>query len=287
MATEIVIAVLVSAVLHAGWNAVMKGYEDKEAAWWMFGVVLCGWSFGHALYMGYDVLAVGAAWPLFAISAMGQLCYGFGLIGAYRRGDLSAYYPIIRSSPVVIVLINVVLFGVDYGVATLAGIGLVVAGAFLIQFRPGVRVFDHPAALAFALMALCGTGVYSLADSHAVKLVPPPVVFFWIEMLMAPIYMVMFRLVGYGAVERRAVAVLCARPVKMLGLGLVGYVSYFLILWAFSAGGDVAAVAALRQVSIPASVLLGGLWLRERHLPLRLVASVMLATGIVVIIVSG
>ena len=187
MATEIVVAVLVSALLHAGWNAVMKNHADKEAAWWIFGVVLGGWSLGHALYMGYDVFAVGAVWPLFAVSVIGQLGYGFGLIGAYRRGDLSAYYPIIRSSPVVIVVVNAVFFGIHYDALTLAGIGLVVAGAFLIQFRPGVRMFDNPAALAFALMALCGTGTYALADSHAVKLVEPPVVFFWIETLMVPI----------------------------------------------------------------------------------------------------
>ncbi len=287
MTTEIVLAVLVSAVLHAGWNAVMKNHADKEAAWWIFGLVLCAWALGHALVMGYDVLAVAEVWPLFAISVAGQLCYGIGLTGAYRRGDLSAYYPIIRSSPLVIVVLEMTMLGTDYSLATLAGIGLAVAGAFLIQFRPGLRVFDNPVALAFALLALCGTGIYALADAHAVRHVPPPVVFFWIELLMAPVYMVTFRLTGHGAVERRGLALLRDQPFKVAGLGLIGYVSYFLILWAFGEGGDVAAVASLRQVSIPASVLLGGLLLSERHLPLRLAASVMLAVGIVIIIVTG
>lgn len=287
MAPEIVLAVLVSAVLHATWNAVMKNQADKEAAWWVFGLVICGWALGHALLMGYDMLAVRRVWPLIAVSLLGQLFYGCGLIGAYRRGDLSAYYPIIRSTPLFVVAVGVAFLDKHYGWQTLAGIGLVVAGAFLIQFRPGARVFDNPKALAFALVALCGTGIYALADAEAALQVPPPVVFFWIELCLLPIYLVTFRLFGHGAVERRGLALLGGQPFTVVGLGLLGYMSYFLILWSFSAGGDVAAVSSLRQMSIPVSVLLGGLWLRERHLPLRLAASVMLAMGIVIIIVAG
>lgn len=287
MAPEIVLAVVASALLHAGWNTVMKSHADKEAAWWIFGVVLCFWALIHSLAMGYDVLAIGDVWPFLAVSAAGQVCYGLGLIGAYRRGDLSAYYPIIRSTPVVVVAIGVTLLDAHYGWMTLGGIALVVAGAFLLQFRPGVRMFDNPAALGFALMALCGTGVYSVADAQAVRLVPPPVVFFWIELTLAPIYMTMFRLFGDGPVGGRALALLRARPLNVIGLALMGYVSYLLILWSFSVGGDVAAVASLRQISIPVSVLLGGLLLSERHLPPRLAASVMLAGGVVAVILGG
>ena len=287
MPVHIAFIVLLSAVLHASWNALLKDHDDKEALWWAFGAVLCVWAFVHAVVAGHDLLAIAEVWPLIAASLIGQLCYGSGLIGAYRRGDLSAYYPIIRSSPVVIVIIGVLFLGSTYEWATLAGIALVVVGAFLLQFRPGIRILDNPIALAFALLGLLGTGIYTMADAHAVRQVPPPVVFFWIELLLLPLYMVVFRIYGHGAVERRGIALLLRNPSKVVLVGLLGYASYYLVLWAFSAGGEVAGVAAIRQASIPVSVVLGGMWLGEAHFKLRLAASLMLAAGIAVIILGG
>ncbi len=287
MELNIALLVLLSAGLHAVWNALLKNNADKEAAWWVFGLVLCGWSLAHSLIMGYDLLSVGPVWMLVVASLGGQLLYGMGLIGAYRHGDLSAYYPIVRSTPLIVVVIGVVFLGLSYSTEVLAGIALVLTGAFVIQFRPGLRVLDHPKALGFAILALCGTGIYALADANAVRVVPPPVVFFWIELCLIPIYMVMFRIVANLRVERQGLMMLRLHPLRYIGIGLLGYVSYFLILSAFSSGADVASVASVRQASIPLSVLLGGLWLKESHLPMRLAASLMLAAGIVVIIVNG
>ena len=55
------------------------------------------------------------------------------------------------------------------------------------------------------------------------------------------------------------------------------YVSYYLILWVYGHGGDVAAVTSVRQASIPFSVLIGGLWLKEPDMTRRLFASLILA----------
>ena len=287
MPFDIALLVLVSATLHAVWNALLKGDADKEAAWWVFGLVLCGWALIHVLVGGYDLWAIEAVWPLIALSLCGQLLYGSGLVATYRHGDLSAYYPIVRSTPLIVVVIGVLFLGESYAWPVLGGIALVLMGAFLIQFRPGLRILDNPRALGFALLALCGTGIYALADARAVRAVPPPVVFFWIELLLIPIYMLMFRLYGKGKVEQRGLRMLCSQPFKYAVLSLLGYISYYLILLAFSSGADVAAVASVRQASIPVSVLLGGLWLKESHLSMRLAASLMLVAGIVVIIVNG
>ena len=37
--------------------------------------------------------------PLVFLSLCGQILYGIGLTATLNRGDLSAYYPIIRASP--------------------------------------------------------------------------------------------------------------------------------------------------------------------------------------------
>jgi uncharacterized membrane protein len=58
-------------------------------------------------------------------------------------------------------------------------------------------------------------------------------------------------------------------------------------LFAFQAGGEVAVVSAIRQVSIPLSVLLGALVLNEKRFLVRLAWSLLLAGGVVIIILEG
>jgi uncharacterized membrane protein len=58
-------------------------------------------------------------------------------------------------------------------------------------------------------------------------------------------------------------------------------------LFAFQAGGEVAVVSAIRQVSIPLSVLLGALVLNEKRFLVRLAWSLLLAGGVVIIILGG
>ena len=73
----------------------------------------------------------------------------------------------------------------------------------------------------------------------------------------------------------------------MLLPGVLAYSSYYLILLAYQLGGDVAAVTAMRQASIPISVALGGLFLREGAMARRFFAAGLLALGIAVIALNG
>lgn len=75
-------------------------------------------------------------------------------------------------------------------------------------------------------------------------------------------------------------------PGRYLIAGLGSYLSYYLILMAFNLGGNVAAVASLRQISIPVSVILGALFLGELYLARRMAWSAMLAAGVVIILVA-
>ena len=75
-------------------------------------------------------------------------------------------------------------------------------------------------------------------------------------------------------------------PGSFLVAGIASYASYYLILVAFQLGADVAAVSAVRQISIPFSVLMGCLIFGERRMNARLAWSLLLALGVVVIIFS-
>ena len=275
--------VLVSAALHPVWNASVKRDERPEGALlalMIFTGLIAG---GHALIAGYDLMAIVRVWPWLAMSWVGLTLYLTSLATTLRRGDLSAYYPIARSSPLFIVVVGFVFLGESYSAALLAGIALVLAGAFALQYRRGTRLFDDPVTLMFALLAMVGTGIYTIADSRIMQAVEPPVLLFWLQFLVVPPYVLVFRVAG-GTVA--GLFACTRRPLRYFGLSGVCYASYYLILWAFSQGGDAAAVASVRQASIPFSVLIGGLWLKEKGMSLRLAASLVLAAGIVVIVLA-
>lgn len=287
MSLSLAAMVLLSALLHPLWNALIKRDPRPEGAFIGLVTLLLVFSGGHALIAGYDLLAIRRIWPLVLMSWGGQMLYGNALIHTLRHGELSAYYPIVRSSPLFVVAAGVLFLGEDYSWPLLAGIALVLSGAFAIQYRPGVRLLDDPRTLGIAVVALCGTGIYSIVDALAMRQVEPPVMFFWVEVLSLPSYILIFR---YGIGRKPEWAALfswAGKPLRFIGIGLICYVSYILILLAYGQGADVAAVTSVRQASIPISVLLGGLWLKEKSMARRLGASLVLSAGIVVIVLAG
>ena len=276
--------VLLSAALHPLWNMLLKGDADRAESWWLFTVLLAAISGTHGLLIGADFGAILEYLPLIATSWAGQILYGMALIRIYDRGDLSAYYPIVRASPIGIVGINALILGVGYPPAVLAGIVLTVGGAVWLQKKPGLRLLDDPQTLILAFVSMFGTAIYSLADARASAHVEPPVLFFAVEAALLVIYLPVMALLGHGFVGERAILLLSARPWRHLGAAVLCYASYSLILWSYKLGGDVAAVTTVRQASIPLSVLIGWAVLKELHLGRRLPASLLMVAGILVVI---
>ena len=285
MTLFLALLVLLSAFLHPLWVTLVKRDQQPETAFLGLCFALIVIALVHALVAGYDIMAAVDVWPLILWSWAGQMLYGTALVITLRRGDLSAYYPIIRSSPLPIVVIGVVFLGESYDILTLAGIAAVLAGAFLLQYRPGVK-FDDPVTLMFAVIAMAGTAIYSIADSRIMQVIPPPVMMIWVQVLFFPAYVLVLSRVEVPRPSLRYLFSWARRPFRYLAIGLVCYGSYYLILFAYQMGGDVAAVTSVRQASIPFSVLIGGLWLKEQGMGRRLWASVLLAAGIVVIVVA-
>jgi drug/metabolite transporter (DMT)-like permease len=286
MPFEILALVLLSALLHPLWNALLKKGGQPETGYLVLTFVIVLLAGGHALIAGYDLGAILTVWPLYLASTAGQLIYGFFLVMTLRRGDLSAYYPIIRSSPALIVVFGFLVLGERYSLALLGGVALVLTGGFLLQYRPGLRLLSDPRTLACAMLSMSGVAIYSLADSRAVREIPPPVLFFWVEASCLVGYLFIFRLLGEHSVHWTALYQWMRRPLSNGAAGAMAYTSYWLILEAYALGGEVAAVTSVRQASIPISVLIGGVLLREGAVFRRLGASLLLATGIVAIVFS-
>lgn len=286
MSPAIAAMVIVSAVIHPVWNLLLKKEPDPQLGFLglTFALTVCGLI--HALISGADLFRAGAVVPLILLSVLGQVLYGTCLTATLRRGDLSAYYPIIRASPVFIVVVGVLFLGYTYSSVVLIGIAMAVAGGFLLLYRRGTRFLSDPLTLGFALVAMSGTGIYSIADARLMQTIEPEVQLFWVEGLLTGIYLGLFlRRRRHTRYEDRRAPV--TRVAMFIVPGVLSYVSYYLILLAYQLGGEVAAVTSVRQASIPVSVLLGGYFLREGGVVRRLFAATLLALGIVVIVVWG
>lgn len=279
--------VLLSALLHPLRDLLLKGNPYRESGY--LGVTLT-WvvcAAGLTLASGADAAAPAAVLPQVLLSAGGLFFYYYGIVLALRHGDLSVYYPIIRGAPVFVVAGGWAVLGQHYSATLLLGIALVVTGAFFLQYR-GARFLHEPRLLASALLAMAGSGVYTLADSVAMRSVTPGAFLLWVYVLLSCAYVALFlvlRPAGRGGLEQLLGAWRHA-PLRLLAAGVLSFVSYLLILGVFRLGGNVAAVSSLRQASIPISVLLGALVLREGAPGRRFAWSLAVAGGIVVIILA-
>ncbi|NIR31377.1 MAG: EamA family transporter [Gammaproteobacteria bacterium] len=286
MEPAIAAMVLLSAAVHPVRDLVLKGSAYAESAY--LGVTLT-WVACAALQIGLldlDPWAAAKVWPAVLVSTAGLFVYYFCTLLTMRRGELSVYYPIIRASPVFVVIAGWTVLGHRYSSSLLAGIALAVTGAFFLQRRGGMRLLHQPAVLATALLAMTGSGVYTLADSVAMQTVMPSEFLLWVYVLLSGSYVMLF--VSTRPTLRPPLRHLLGAwpeaPWRLIAAGTLSYASYLLILFAFRLGGNVAAVSSLRQASIPLSVLMGVAVLKEGRLARRFVWSLVLALGIVIII---
>ena len=286
MEFNIVLLVLVSAALHPIWNLLVKKNSDPQLGFLLLVLTVSVCGLVHGLIVGADFSAIFKVIPLVMLSVCGQILYGTCLTATLERGELSTYYPIIRASPVFIIIVSILFLGKSYSMLILLGIGMVVMGSFLLLYRRGSRFFEDPITLLFALLALCGTGIYSLADASLMQQISPQVLTFVVDGLVFPVYLVRWLRKRSRVVPQAKTTHLLA-PIYALLPGVICYLSYYLILAAYQLGGEVAVVTSLRQASIPISVALGGLFLREGAMGRRFFAASLLAFGIVVISVYG
>lgn len=286
MELNIVTLVLVSALLHPLWNLLIKKNPDPQLGFLCLTILFGISALLHGLWAGVNFSAVFSNLPLIGVSILGQLLYGNSLTATLKRGDLSAYYPIIRASPIFVVAFSVIFLGKSYALVILLGIALVVAGGYLLLYRRGTSIFNDPAALGYALIAMSGSGIYSLSDAELMTSIEPQALAVAVETAIVPIYAI--RWYRQRNTDDTFLAHVNFNGITYLLLpGIIAYSSYYLILLSYQYGGDVASVTSLRQASIPISVALGGLFLREGAMARRFFAAGILASGVILIAING
>lgn len=274
MGFGVFLAVMLAALLHAGWNAIIKTGLDKPSA--MLVMTLANAVLGGAVALALPLPAAGA-WPWLLLSVAIHTAYQLFLGLAYEQGDLSRVYPIARGAAPVLVL-GFSLLALDEALAwgELAGV-LVLGGGIGLMARGVLTHGESRRLLPYALGAACATAGYTLSDGMGARASGAPVAYVaWLMLLLAFSYApVVLALRG-----RR----ILTRDPRAWALGSVAaaasFGAYAIAVWAMTLA-PIALVGALRETSILFAVLIGWLWFGERMDRGKALAALLIVGGVV------
>jgi drug/metabolite transporter (DMT)-like permease len=274
MTVSILLLPLLAAVLHAGWNALVKLSIDRLTV--IASISLVTSLTGMAVIPFVDAPA-SPSWLFLGLSTFLHYAYYTIVYLAYRAGDLSFVYPIARGSAPVLVALGAWAFGGEVlSLGALFGLLVVCAGIALLSARRlrSLRTDPLLPGLAFAIGLFIAA--YSVCDGLGVRRSQSPFGYIaWLYALEFPVVLV-------AAFVRRGRLIEAALAEWRYGAiaGVSAVAAYGLVIYA-SALVPIALVSALRETSVIIAALIGTLILGEPHRLERVAASVLVAIGVV------
>lgn len=268
-----VIAVLLAAGLHAGWNAIAKSQDDRLgllARSCLISVALA--AVGLCIVDG----PAAAAWPWLAASIVIHILYNAALLYAYRIGDFNQTYPLARGvGPVVVAIFAALVLQEHLSLAASAGVVVIAASIGVLGFTPWDRIRTQRAAVLAAVFTGLTIASYTIVDGVGVRRSGSAAGYtLWlvgVQGLLTVLGLVFFR-----RPRKRPSWTLSALTAAMTAA------AYGLVLWAQTRGA-LAAIAALRESSVVIAAVIGMLFFKEPMGRVRIAASVAVALGVVLL----
>lgn len=272
----VVIATLVAAVLHAGWNAIAHWIPDKTAAMTLvpLGCALCS--------LPLIWLAAppdSASWPYLAASSVLHVLYNVLLMQAYRFGDFSQTYPLARgTAPLVVALVAATILGETPRPAQLAGVLLISMGLAFLVFWGHRTNPVRPAAIAAAIATGLVIASYTVVDGIGIRQSHSTLGYIGWLMLLGEITVPILVFAWRGPSLLPLL-----RPVWHIGLlgGALSIAAYGLVLWSQTRGA-LASIAAMRESSIILVAIIGAVWFKEGFGRARILATCAVTAGIAI-----
>ena len=274
MTTDVFLAVLVAAAMHAGWNAVLKVRLDPLTAVTL--VTGAAGVIGLPFLVAFGMPRSEALPWLFGSVAL-HLAYNAALAEAYRHADMGQVYPIARGgAPLLTALASAVVVGEPFSTTAAVGVAILGTGIGLIAVGRGqAEGFDPRAVLYAALTAviICG---YTIVDGLGARAAGDPHAYsaalFVFDGLPLPLLLLLRS--GRAAFD----------PMRRFILpgfagGGMSLAAYWIAIWAMTVA-PIPVVAALRETSVLFAALIAVVFLKEPLTLSRAVAAVLIVTGI-------
>ncbi len=277
MSVAVMGLVLLGAALHATWNAIIKAGSDT-----LLDTVLvtCGAAGIAALALPFVPLPGEASWPYLGASMAIHFAY-FTLVAlAYRSGELSYAYPIMRgSAPPLTALVATATLREPLSPGAWVGIGLISAGILTLTGDSWRSGRSPLAPAAFGLLNAAVIVAYTLVDGVGVRLAGHAGSYILWLFVLIPVPLLLVTLLA----RRQAfLAQLRLRWKPGVLGGACTTASYGVALWAMTLA-PIALVAALRETSVIFGTVFASLFLKERFGALRYLAAAAVTAGAVAI----
>ncbi len=279
--------IVISAVMHALWNLLVKRSRHKTVfIWWMF--IASGGLFSLVVPLLPEPFHRPDTHTLLMVSLAAVCFVLYHLLNgrAYRGGDLSVVYPLCQTSMIYVPIWGIVLLGERLSSTGACGILLVLFGTYSIQLqrlsfgemaRPFRNLKSPPVRDALTAGFIYSIG--SIAEKSGVGSYSP--LYFTYILVLLMLFLMSFNMVRpkyralIGAELREHWGlILCSGPIMMA--------SFLTFRYGLNLS-QVSYAVPVRQVSIVIGVLIGILFLKESFGRIRLVSALFILAGVALI----
>jgi len=287
MSQSAFLLILISAVMHALWNLLVKRSRHKTVfIWWMF--VASFFLFSLTLPFAHDSFRYPEPFTVLMVT-LGAVCFVlYHLFNgrAYRGGDLSVIYPLCQTSMIYVPVWGVLFLGEQLSAVGITGIIMVMFGAYSVQMRKftitemfqpfrDLRSKSVQAALAAGFIYSIG----SIAEKVGVRNYSP---FYFTYYLV----LIMLIMMSINICRKKYRSQILPELREHWGLILTSGPVMMASFLTFRYGLNLSPVSyavPVRQVSIMVGVLIGILFLGESFGRIRFVSAALILAGAIII----
>jgi drug/metabolite transporter (DMT)-like permease len=274
---EATLLALGSAGLHATWNLLVKTSDERFlTAWGQFvvgGVLLLP-------VLVFTGLPDADTIPYLLASSVVHVVYVCALVRAYHHADFSFAYPLARGGGALVAAIGGVTFLSDE-LSSLSWLAIAIVFVGLLSLvRPSVGLV----AIGWALLTALTIGVYTTLDAAGARRTDSGFVYGIVLVVGAAIAISALGVaLGRGPAFVRYLRT--TQRMRIVAGGLAAVVAYSMVLAAVRLA-PVGYVASLRESSVVLGAAAGWLLLHERLGRARVVSSIVVAAGLILLIAS-
>ena len=273
----ITLLVLLAALLHASWNALVKIGGDRKLTTAMVAImsgVVC------LPLLPFVDPPDPASWSFILGSVAIHFGYYYGLARMYETGDFSLVYPLARGlAPLLVAVAAAATAGETLGPWQMLGVTMVSLGIVSLMFGRGWPRGDHALAIRFAGFTCFTIAAYSLTDGfgvrHAGSSLGYIVWLFVVDAIPFPAHIALRRGRDFKAYAR-------LHWPACLGAAAMSALAYGIVIWAMGHTG-LAGVVSLRETSVVFAAAIGALFMGESFGRWRIAAAVAVTIGNILI----
>ncbi len=278
MSITIFTLVMISALMHSGWNFVARKVSGNDLVIWLANCVTVIFLSPFLFFLetplcGQDVSLIG--WISLVLTGLLHIAY-YRLLGvAYRRGEVSIVYPVSRGMGVAILpIILSCFFGEELSATGISAIVIILCGIITIGLPALIKKEKHNIVIPVIIgVIIIG---YSLTDKTGATAMNP-VFYLWGMTLFYGPGQAYWMIQKHKGRFRRTVK---KNIREIVLIGVADPSAYLIILYCYTLGAA-SYIIALREFSVVIASFLGMVVLKERFTWNKVVAVVLITFGMI------